>query len=253
MGRREIYQTLRGGGLSRAGALAMMGNIGAESAFISNIVESRCSLSNFDYTHKVDTGTISRDEFCRDSYGYGLCQWTLGYRKGKLYDFARARGVSIGDEAMQAAFILDELQHEVDYSGLYQYLCSTTELYGATSRICIEYERPAVNNIDARYTIACQCANEAYDDEDGEVEINDPVTGEPEVFWPPRTIRKGSKGYDVCILQAILLARGYNCGQVDGDFGQKTNDMVMAFQGESGMPITGLVDKPVWNELGVVV
>ena len=74
---------------------------------------------------------------------------------------------------------------------------------------------------------------------------------ETPAYWPPRQLRKGMKGGDVAVAQAILIARGYNCGEIDGDFGTKTNNMVMAFQGESGLVIDGIVGPATWNALGV--
>ena len=53
---------------------------------------------------------------------------------------------------MQTAFSVDELKTE--YKALWKYLCETDELYTAAERICKEYERPAVNNVDARYKAA---------------------------------------------------------------------------------------------------
>ena len=53
---------------------------------------------------------------------------------------------------MQTAFAVYELQTE--YKALWYYLCETSDLYKATERICKEYECPAVNNVDARYSAA---------------------------------------------------------------------------------------------------
>ena len=70
-------------------------------------------------------------------------------------------------------------------------------------------------------------------------------------YWPPREIRKGMKGGDVAVAQAILNARGYNCGVIDGDFGTKTHNMTMAFQGESSLTIDGIIGRNTWKALGV--
>lgn len=248
MSKKDIYQILRGGGFSRAGALAMMGNIGAESAFISNIVESRCPMSNLDYTHNVNIGIISKYDFCHDSYGYGLCQWTLPYRKDKLYDFAYMANESIGDEFMQTKFILREFQTESEYAALYQYLCTTNDMYEATKRICMQYERPAVNNIDARYQIACQCANEPYDDEDAEPEkppeYDDSVEScEIEV----RVLKPGYMGRDVFIAQCALNDMDINCGKPDGDFGELTEKAVKDLQRTCNLDVTGIIGKDEWQ------
>ena len=86
MSEQTIYQALRAGGLSAAGACAMMGNMYCESLLKPNNVEDRCTLGDFDYTNAVDMGTISRYQFKVDAYGYGLCQWTYPSRKADLYD-----------------------------------------------------------------------------------------------------------------------------------------------------------------------
>lgn len=80
---------------------------------------------------------------------------------------------------------------------------------------------------------------------------NLPIEETP-AYWPPRQIKNGMKGGDVAVAQAILNARGYNCGEIDGDFGIKTSNMVMAFQGESGLVIDGIVGPATWKALGVV-
>lgn len=86
--------------------------------------------------------------------------------------------------------------------------------------------------------------------------VSDPVDDstpieETPAYWPPRQLRKGMKGGDVAVLQAILNARGYNCGAIDGDFGLKTNNMVLAFQGESGLTTDGICGPLTWKALGV--
>lgn len=76
---------------------------------------------------------------------------------------------------------------------------------------------------------------------------------ETPAYWPPRMIRKGMKGGDVAVAQALLNARGYNCGTIDGDFGTKTHNMVMAFQGESSLEIDGIVGPATWKALGITL
>ena len=261
MSRKEIYQALRSGGLSRAGALGMMGNIGAESAFVSNIVESRCPMSGWDYTHNVNIGAISPESFACDSYGYGLCQWTLPYRKRKLWNFAYTANESIGDENMQVQFILRELKTEGEYDSLYNFLCETEDMYEATKRICLTYERPAVNNIDVRYQIACRCANEAYDDPDQQEPDDgcgddscpiDPVVPPPDPSIESceitvRVLREGMTGRDVFVMQTAITDMGCNCGVPDGDFGPQTLSGVKDFQHGCNLEITGIVGQAEWQ------
>lgn len=154
---KAIYDALIGGGLSPVGACAVMGNMWAESTLKANIVEKRCPMSDEDYTKAVDTGAMAPDQFIQDKYGYGLCQWTYGARKKALLEFARKRGVSIGDEHMQCDFCVEELR--ADYADLYRTLCSMGDLYTDVARVCKEYEKPDGNNIGPRY----EKANEYYE------------------------------------------------------------------------------------------
>lgn len=149
---KSIYDALIGGGLSPVGACAVMGNMYAESALKSNIVEKRCTMPDEEYTKAVDTGAIAPDQFIQDKYGYGLCQWTYWSRKKALLEFARKRGVSIGDEHMQCDFCVEELR--TDYPALYQTLTGIGDLYTNVERVCKEYENPDVKNIDSRYQAA---------------------------------------------------------------------------------------------------
>lgn len=149
---KEIYDALVSGGLSPVGACAVMGNMWAESGLKADIVEKRCTMSDEDYTKAVDTGTISPDQFARDAFGYGLCQWTYWTRKKALLEFARTHNVSVGNATMQCEFCIAELKS--DYPDLYQTLCGMGDLYTDVALFCKDFERPAYNNIDARYTAA---------------------------------------------------------------------------------------------------
>ncbi|MFB2938807.1 peptidoglycan-binding protein [Aerosakkonemataceae cyanobacterium BLCC-F154] len=62
------------------------------------------------------------------------------------------------------------------------------------------------------------------------------------------TLRKGSKGDDVKLLQAILNSYGYSL-KVDGVFGQLTEDAVKRFQKSRGLKVDGIVGPKTWNAL----
>ena len=62
------------------------------------------------------------------------------------------------------------------------------------------------------------------------------------------TIRKGSKGPDVKLLQEILISRGYIL-KVDGDFGPVTETYVKQFQKSRGLVPDGIVGPLTWNQL----
>ena len=162
MGAQNIYNILRNGGLSRNGALAMMGNMQAESALrANNAQDGMTSMTDEQYTAAVDKGQMSAYAFAHDSVGYGLCQWTWYGRKANLLAFATRQHTSIGDESMQAEFCIKELKS--DFYSLYNYLCGDCDLYTAVSRICKEFEKPAINNIDVRFSNAQSIANQVSD------------------------------------------------------------------------------------------
>lgn len=152
MSAQTIYSDLRRAGMTHEGACAMLGNMQCESRFKANIVQiGMTSLTDAQYTKLFD----ANPERCiSDGIGYGLCQWTYPQRKRNLRQFARNWGVSVGAEDMQTAFAIEELKTE--YAALWKYLCETDELYTATERICKEFERPKVNNVDERYKAALE-------------------------------------------------------------------------------------------------
>ena len=194
MSAKTIYDRLRSHGLTHAGACAMGGNIQAESGNRSNNVEDRSGMSDAQYTAMVDAGGY---DFATDNgahYGYGLCQWTLKSRKVELLQYAQNRGVSIADEDMQVDFAVYELKR--DFNGLWNFLCSTDDMYTATDRICREFENPAVKYTAKRYEFA-----QEWDKEFGGV-------GASTVSQPTQdSSRKPSES--ILILEAVLNANGY--------------------------------------------
>lgn len=147
----EIYNILRAGGLSRAGALGMLGNLAAESTpeLKPNIVQRGfLSISDEEYTRQVDNGTRNFE----DNIGYGLAQFTYFSRKRALLQYARSYGVSVGDGYMQVNFILKELRE--DFGNLFKLLCESDNIDQCADKVCNTYERPAVNNYMTRRSFA---------------------------------------------------------------------------------------------------
>ena len=242
-----IYEALRSGGLSPAGACGMMGNMFCESGLKANNVEDRCTLGDWDYTRAVDTGTISRYQWKVDAYGYGLCQWTYPTRKEGLYDLAKERNVSVGDEKLQCDYCLIELQR--DYENLYQYLCTTDDIAQAAKIICAEFERPAVNNFAVRINAAQKYFNQ-FADVAVEPSEQLPVQHLPETCEvSARVLKQGSLGRDVFLLQCGLNDMNFTCGVADGDFGLNTKEAVCELQRANGLAPNGIADKDVWNLL----
>ena len=164
----EIYDILRAGGMTRAGALGMLGNMMAESTLKPDIVQrGMTNLSDAEYTKLADEGKI---DFSKP-IGYGLAQWTLKSRKATLLAYAKQSGVSVGDGVMQCDFALLELRE--DFPALFKLLCESDNIDECADRICDTYERPAVNNYMTRRDFAHKFESEipAY-----APPIKDPVT-----------------------------------------------------------------------------
>lgn len=65
------------------------------------------------------------------------------------------------------------------------------------------------------------------------------------------TLRKGSKGEYVTLLQTKLIQRGYDLSPygADGSFGNKTLSAVKAFQSDNGLTADGIVGAKTWEAL----
>ena len=69
------------------------------------------------------------------------------------------------------------------------------------------------------------------------------------VVYDMKTLRNGSKGTQVMVLQYLLNAKGYEAGKDDGIFGAKTLAAVKAFQKAHGLSMDGIVGKNTWSKL----
>ena len=237
---KNIYAKLVAAGLSHAAACAMLGNWEAESVLRPDNVEDRLhantGMTDAQYTAAVDNG--SYPNFASDGYGYGYYQITYSTRKLNFLAFARERGASIGNGDVQVDFAIRELKTE--YSDLYIYLRSTNDLYTATSRICKEFERPAVNNVGERYGYA-----KTWDKVlSGQTITPAPV---PETETPAPIVREdftlsfrylkyGCKGEDVRAWQRLLKAAGFDIGRAgaDGEFFTDTAKATEQYQRSIG-------------------
>lgn len=148
MGVENIYNRLMTEIKNPYGAAGAMGNIEAESGLrannLQNSVEKRLGMTDEEYTAAVDNGSYA--DFCTDRGGYGLCQWTSAGRKTGLLNFAKSKGVSIGDEDMQIEWLLHELR--TSYKGVLSALKGAKNVKEASDVFMCKFERPA-NQSDA--------------------------------------------------------------------------------------------------------
>lgn len=242
-----IYIGLRAGGLTHEAACAMLGNWEAESALRPDNVEDRLhtntGMTDAEYTAAVDNG--SYPNFAGDGYGYGYYQLTYGPRKLNYLSFAKEMGSSVGDGKTQTAFAIHELMTENEYKDLYSFLCSTNDLYTATSRICKEFERPAVNNVAERYGYA----------KTWEKVLSGQTLSTIQTATPPVSITRtdftlsfriltvGCEGEDVRTWQRLLMAAGFDLGRygAGGVYGNDTLNATKAYQRSIKQTADGVV------------
>ena len=84
-------------------------------------------------------------------------------------------------------------------------------------------------------------------DKPAETPANTTQTGN--VVKTMNTLRKGSRGTQVKVLQWLLSLNGYNVGTVDGIFGANTLKAVKAYQKAKGLAADGIVGKNTWTKL----
>jgi len=64
-----------------------------------------------------------------------------------------------------------------------------------------------------------------------------------------KTLRNGSKGTQVKVLQFLLNENGFDCGTADGIWGKKTLAAVKAYQKAKGLEVDGICGKATWGKL----
>ena len=66
----------------------------------------------------------------------------------------------------------------------------------------------------------------------------------------PPTVKSGSTGQAVTMLQQLLTDYGYLSGAIDGQFGPNTESAVKAFQTDFHLAADGIVGPRTWAALG---
>ena len=250
-----IWNKLREKGFSEKATAAIMGNMMAESGLVPYRIQGDFGNGyqrSLEYTAKVDNGEISRDQFAYNGPGgggYGLCQWTYFSRKFGLYDLAKKKGVSVGDEQLGVDWFCEEVR-QGEYRQTLDTLKASDSIYEMAKVMLRNFEKPA----DQSESAAAQrtaMANQIYEQCKGT-----PVEQKPEpVHSGPadscditvRALRKGDLGRDVFLLQTGLQDMGIDCGIPDGDFGDHTEMAVNELKETIGLPMDGVADTDVWQ------
>jgi peptidoglycan hydrolase-like protein with peptidoglycan-binding domain len=66
----------------------------------------------------------------------------------------------------------------------------------------------------------------------------------------PPTVRNGSRGPAVTLLQQLLIDHGFDPGDIDGEFGPNTESAVREFQTVYELEVDGIVGQRTWAALG---
>lgn len=238
----QIYNRLRQHGITEAGALGILGNFDCESNCEPFRVQGDFSpyrTASKNYVQGLTNGSISREQFSRDAKGYGIYQLTYWTRKQGYYDYWKASGKAVDDAALQVDYAVVEMKR--DYPNLFAFLCQTNDVFTACSRVCREFERPAVNNIDARFAAAkrIQGMIDLSGGGDEPTPTPDP-TPSVDHRLNLRTVDYHCEGFpELDLLWAILRLRNY----------APTWEDLMQFQKDSGLTDDGVVGKLTWGKL----
>lgn len=144
-----VWNYLLGFGYPKNAVAGIMGNMSVESAstFDGRIVQGDSDPITYsiDYTKKVDSGSISKNDFVNNGPnggGYGIVQWTYYTLKEGLYDYAKnERKLSIGDTAMQIDYL--DIYLQKNNQGLYNSLRqSDITVSSATRDFMLQFENP---------------------------------------------------------------------------------------------------------------
>ena len=177
----KIWNYLKSKGLNDYAISGIIGNMFAESGLsptnMQDSFEKKLGYNDATYTAAVDNGTYKN--FVKDGCGFGLTQTTFWSRKQNLYNYAKSRGVSIGDLEMQLDFFWKELTE--DFKSVYQSLQSVKSVKEASDLMLTKFEMPgdmssSVKNLRASYS---QKYYDAYANKSGQVtttvDINIPI------------------------------------------------------------------------------
>ena len=148
MSKQTIWEFLKSKGFSNVATAALMGNMEAESNCVSYRLQGDFTtgyVRSIEYTERVDTGTVSRNEFLYNGPGgggYGLMQWTYPARKAGLYDLAKEQCLSIGDTFLQVEWLTRELW-QPEFKAVLEVLQNSVSLRECSDVLVKKFLRPA--------------------------------------------------------------------------------------------------------------
>lgn len=276
MSRESIWFGLGRFGLAPEEKAVIMGNAQQESGNETDRVQGdfdRDRCFSKEYTAMVDKGAVGRTEFINrgpNGGGYGWLQWTFWSRKAGLYDLAKGRGVSIGDEDLALDYMWQEL-NTAEFSSVLQMLRSDASLREKVVYWMIYFEKPddksiKAQNIRVRYAeqILAEFAEKTAPETPGEQSPVSTDNSDEKDDKKPKCkyhfteyavkihlLKKGDYGPEVTSMQSLLNNRKFNCGEADGYFGPDTEKALINFQKANGLTPDGEFGgesfKALWN------
>lgn len=130
------------------GTAGLMANLQAESGLCPYRLQGDFSTgysTSIEYTAKVDSGAISKNDFVHNGPnggGYGLAQWTFYTRKQALYEKWKSGGYSsIGSIELACDFLWYELENS--FPGVLSVLKRATSIREASDVVLHDFEDPA--------------------------------------------------------------------------------------------------------------
>jgi hypothetical protein len=156
------------------GVAGLMGNLVAESGLIPFRYQGDFSTNyenSVSYTHDVDTGIMTENDFVYggpNGGGYGLAQWTFYTRKQGLYNMKQAMNVSIGDTHLGVSYLLYELIHS--YPTVLSTLKKAISIRQASNTVLHNFEKPQNQSTDVEIYRA-GLGKSVYDEYHGSVPV----------------------------------------------------------------------------------
>ena len=243
-------------------AAALLGNADFEMALCPYRVEGDKVLdedgsypASLEYTAKVDSGEITRENFAYagpSGGGYGLFAWTSPGRKEGLYDLAKERGVSVSDWKTQLDYAYKEITDR--YYDLYCTLLTADNLEDAVWAFGYYFEQATgiQTTVSRRTDIAQEYYNRYADHAficPYKPDTLLPIDGSYDYLEQEYAINEYESCLPVFMAQTVLKAEGYTKAEPCGYLGPETAAVLEDFQFDNNLELTGILDPPVWRLL----
>lgn len=176
----KIWNYFKSKNLNDYGCAGLIGNLFCESGLMPNNLQNtgnkKLGMTDDEYVAAVNNGSYTKEQFIRDSQGFGICQWTYWSRKQSLYEFAKSKNKSIADLEMQLDFLYKELSES--FKTVLSVLKSATSVLEASNAVLLKFERPADQSVTAQNRRASY-GQKYYDKYAKSIIQNNTSTGSP--------------------------------------------------------------------------